>query len=140
MAEQQNYANHQYRPTEWNVTWLVAVLAEILLIWSAIRQPITPESIGLVLLGATVVGAIAIVRVYALRLQNRIIRTEMMIRLMRIGRDADLARLSTGQVVALRFASDAELPALLDRAISEAMKPDQIKRAVLNWQGDYSRT
>jgi hypothetical protein len=140
MSTDQNYDNHRHRPTEWNITWLAAVFAEVLIITAAVRQPLTAMSVGLVLLGAALVSGVAITRIYALRLQNRIIRTEMLIRLLRIGRDDDLPRLSMGQMVALRFASDAELAALLDRALAEQMKPDAIKRAVREWQGDYLRT
>jgi hypothetical protein len=39
----------------------------------------------------------------------------------------------------LRFASDDELPALVDKAISEKLSPDAIKRQIQNWNGDYMR-
>ncbi len=84
--------------------------------------------------------AVTLIRLYALRLQNRIIRLEMQVRLSRFGREQDLARLALPQIVALRFASDAELPALINRAIAENLTPDAIKRAVGDWQGDYLRT
>jgi hypothetical protein len=44
-----------------------------------------------------------------------------------------------GQIAALRFAPDAELPGLLDRTLAEPLTSDQIKRAVTDWQGDYGR-
>ncbi|PYR82102.1 MAG: hypothetical protein DMF87_03055 [Acidobacteria bacterium] len=44
------------------------------------------------------------------------------------------------QITALRFASDAELPALLDKTLAENLQPDQIKRAITNWQPDLHRT
>jgi hypothetical protein len=40
----------------------------------------------------------------------------------------------------LRFASDSEIAALARRAIGEKLPPDQIKRAIQQWQGDYFRT
>ena len=49
-------------------------------------------------------------------------------------------RFSIKHIAALRFASDAELPALIDRAIAEQLTPDQIKRAVKDWQPDLLRT
>jgi purine nucleoside permease len=75
-----------------------------------------------------------------LRLQDRIIRLEMQTRLARLGRAADCGRMTLRQIVALRFASDAELPALLDRAAAEHLTADQIKRAVTAWQADHMRT
>ena len=51
-----------------------------------------------------------------------------------------LSRLSKPQIVALRFASDEELPALLERAEREHLAPDQIKRAIKNWVADLDRT
>ena len=49
-------------------------------------------------------------------------------------------RLSNAQIVALRFASDEELPALLERADREHLDPDQIKRAIKKWVPDLDRT
>jgi hypothetical protein len=40
----------------------------------------------------------------------------------------------------LRFASDAELSALLERTVAEGLTPDAIKRAVTTWRPDYHRT
>jgi hypothetical protein len=49
-------------------------------------------------------------------------------------------QLKTPQLVALRFASSAELPALVDRAIAERLSRDDIKRAIKNWIPDWERT
>jgi len=113
--------------------------ALILLIASAIRQP-SMTSIALVLLALGVFTLILISRAYTVRLQDRIIRLEMLGRLARLGRERDFSHLTTRQIVALRFACDAELPALLDRALAEKMDADQIKRAVTSWQPDLHRT
>ena len=135
----QTYANHVYRATAWTVTVSVALIALLTLVFYAWQEP-TSVSFALVALAGTVLSAIWLVRVFALRLQNRIIRLEMQVRLVRLGREQDLPRLALPQIVALRFASDSELPALIDRAISESLPPDAIKRAVRDWQGDYFRT
>jgi hypothetical protein len=96
--------------------------------------------LALVCLSVSVMTLVVISRTYIVRLQNRIIRVEMMLRLERLGRGADFGKLSMAQIAALRFASDAELPALIGRAINERLTSDQIKRAVTDWQGDYFRT
>src|SRR5262245_36623908 len=98
---------------------------------------------GLAAVMASVVVLLVISRVYTTRLQDRIIKLEMKVRLASFGSASLLsaaARLTKAQLIALRFASDEELPALLDRADRERMTPDQIKRAVKNWQADFDRT
>jgi hypothetical protein len=44
-----------------------------------------------------------------------------------------------GQIIALRFASDAELPALTQKAQAEKLKGDDIKKLIVNWKTDYNR-
>ncbi len=135
----QNYSNHVHRPVAWLITWFVALLAAIVLLVHAWREP-SYVSLTLVVLGGVVLMAVSLIRVVALRLQNRIIRLEMQVRLARLGREADLLRLTLPQLIALRFASDVELPALIDRAVAENLPADAIKRAVREWRGDYLRT
>jgi hypothetical protein len=93
-----------------------------------------------VILALVVASTISLLRVFALRLQNRIIRLEMRVRLTKLGRDGEMDRLAVSQLVALRFASDRELPSLFDRALAESLSADQIKRAVTDWQADFFRT
>jgi hypothetical protein len=138
VATSQNYANHRHRPYAWNVAWVSAVVAAGLLISSAYQTP-SAQPLALALLGIAVVIGVTLTRLFALRLQNRIIRVEMQLRFARLGRERDVATLTMQQLVALRFASDAELGALTDRAVAEKLTPDQIKRAVTDWQGDYGR-
>ena len=52
------------------------------------------------------------------------------------GQDAQLAKLSSKQIAALRFASNEEFGALLDRAVRENLSPKDIKAAVKNWRPD----
>jgi len=137
--QSQTYANHVHRPRAWSITWLVAALVFLVLIVHAYQEP-TYVSFTLLALSGVVVSGVTLIRTFALSLQNRVIRLEMQERLARLRRDHDMARLDLPQLIALRFASDAELPALIDRAVSERMKPDDIKRAVRDWQGDYLRT
>ena len=140
MAEEsQSYANHVYRARAWSATGLVCTVAFLVLIFHAYQEPAF-VSFALLTLAGVVLSAVWLIRVFALRLQNRIIRLEMQVRLARLGRERDLQRLTLPQIVALRFGSDAELPALIDRAIAEKLAPDAIKRAVGDWQGDYLRT
>lgn len=82
-------------------------------------------------------------RIMAITVQNRVIRLEMRLRLKEILSPADYERsrvLSVRQLIALRFASDAELPSLVERTLKgEFDKPRDIKAAVKDWQADWLR-
>ena len=78
-------------------------------------------------------------RWFALRAQDRAIRVEENFRhFILTGKPHD-NRLSMGQIIALRFAGDEEMPALAKRAVEEKMLPKEIKQAIQNWRPDYSR-
>jgi hypothetical protein len=86
---------------------------------------------------------LSISRLYITRLQDRIIKLEMRVRcatLLSPAQQAVAARLKKAQIVALRFASDEELPGLLEQADREQLSADQIKRAIKNWVPDMDRT
>jgi len=136
----QTFANHRHRPKLWLVTALCAVLGFALCLLLLLRVPGSVNAAALLLISLAVIGLVLMVRRYTTRLQDRIIRLEMRLRLAALGREQDLSRLTMRQVTALRFASDAELPALCDRDIAESLSSDQIKRAVTNWQADRFRT
>jgi hypothetical protein len=81
-------------------------------------------------------------RSWATHLQDRVIRVEERIRLAAILPDplrSRMEELSDSQIVGLRFASDAELPALFQRAIDEKLSRSDIKKAITDWRPDYSR-
>jgi len=79
---------------------------------------------------------------YALGNQNRIVRLEMRLRYYQLTHtrlEEYENKLSFSQIAALRFASDKELPALLQRALTEQLSADAIKRAITDWQPDNMR-
>lgn len=79
---------------------------------------------------------------YALTLQNRIVRLEMRVRYFELtGKRFDLIeqRLSFGQLAALRFASDEELPELVEKTIRENLPPGEIKKQITHWTPDHMR-
>lgn len=78
----------------------------------------------------------------ALRAQNRIIRLEERLRLSALLSGADLVHineLTTPQLIALRFASDAEIPALVHKTLTQELEPKAIKQSIQNWRSDYER-
>jgi hypothetical protein len=145
MAERvpQTYANHaRFVP---GYHFLASSLVLVNLIYSIVQNFRDPSV-------RTLVGtltAIALVllwvypRIFALSVQDRVIRLEMQLRLQRILPDdlkARIGEITRGQFVALRFASDAELPALVRKVLDEKITDKrQIKMAIKDWQPDYLR-
>lgn len=88
-------------------------------------------------------AAVLSARIMAITVQNRVIRLEMRLRLKEVLSPADYERsrvLSVRQLIALRFAGDAELPSLVERTLKgEFEKPRDIKAAVKDWQADWLR-
>jgi hypothetical protein len=82
-------------------------------------------------------------RVFALTVQDRVIRLEMRLRLAEIlpvDLRARIPEFTVGQLVSLRFASDAELPGLARKVLDEKMNDRKaIKQLVKDWQGDFLR-
>ena len=138
----QSYASHAHQPVPTLIAsalWLLAAVAFIGTIafdWDA-----RDSAFGWLM--AAVLVLISISRTYTTKLQDRIIMLEMKVRCAEVlpaGEDAKLARLSPKQIAALRFASDEELGALLDRAATEQLAPKDIKKAIKTWRPDYHRT
>lgn len=78
-------------------------------------------------------------RIYSLKVQDRVIRAEENFRhFLLTGKPLD-THLSVRQIIALRFASDAEFPALAQRAVTDNLTPRQIKEAIRDWRGDHYR-
>jgi hypothetical protein len=81
------------------------------------------------------------IRLYALKVQDRIIRLEERLRMHELFSEPLKSRIgefTEGQLIALRFASDAELPALAEKAL-QGLDQKQIKASIKTWRPDYFR-
>jgi hypothetical protein len=138
----QSAAHHAHHPVPTyaaTVLWLAAAIMIVGATWFGWST----HELGLVALTPAMFPIIGLSRWYIVALQDRIIQLEMQVRCARVlpaGQDEQLVQLSPKQVVALRFASDAELGDLLTRAVREQLTPAAIKQAVRQWRPDYLRT
>jgi len=110
-----------------------------------IYRAITGPSLdaGLHILGAfaALVAAFKI-RLYALKVQDRVIRLEERLRLKEVlpaNLQSRIGDLTEDQLIGLRFASDGELADLVQKTLDQKLDRKQIKQAVKNWRPDFLR-
>jgi len=100
------------------------------------------HSAALFVVAVAAATAVLRFRIYSLKLQDRIIRLEERLRLAALLSEplrSRIPELTERQIVALRFASDAEIPKLTERTLSEKLSPADIKKAIQVWRPDYWR-
>jgi hypothetical protein len=113
--------------------------------WSASRlvhAPSVDRALEAIVAFAIALGVV-FGRAFALKAQDRVIRLEMRLRLAGLLPEAQRARipeLTVGQMVALRFASDAELPQLVATVLKDNIRDKTaIKKMITHWQPDHVR-
>jgi Family of unknown function (DUF6526) len=140
-AAAQSYANHiRIVPLYHYVAVPILALNQLWALWVLFRAP----GVGTAMAVLTAFALLLIAyyaRIFPLTAQDRLIGFEERERLARLAPDlaARAGELRRGQLVALRFASDAELPALARRALDEHLEPKAIKQAIQAWRADRLR-
>lgn len=136
----QSYQNH----TRWNPLhhFILSPLTVVVFIMAIVAWFQGEGSIFNTLVAVGLVLTALVARLYALTLQDRLIRLEMRTRYFELSgkRFAEVeSRLTLKQIIALRFASDEELLTLIDRTLKENLAPKAIKAAIKNWIPDNNR-
>jgi len=151
MAESnpQNYSNHARFDPAFHFflapVFGVALVMSLVHFFYHLRESDVRDNIHSFLLVLFAVALLVMLfkeRLYALKVQDRVIRLEERLRLMQILPDplrSRISELSEDQLCGLRFASDAEIPKLVERAIGEKLSRKQINQAVQNWRPDHWR-
>jgi hypothetical protein len=138
----QSFANHRrLPPLAYAVAFIVLIVEVVVRVVGVVQAPSLAGGWAIV-----VAAALVVIAYYARRnaqiVQDRLIRLEMRRRLERLlppERHADIARLALPQLIALRFASDAEIPTLLSEALAHGMSATAIKQRISGWQADWLR-
>ena len=140
--EQQNFKNHKRFVIGYHLISFVAILA--LLIGSIMnfihstKENLYSSSL-LILVAVILLLLFFYARLFALKAQDRAIRAEEKFRYYLITGKSISNKLTTRQMIGLRFASDEELPALAEKAEKENLSENDIKKAIVNWKPDTYR-
>jgi hypothetical protein len=141
---EQNLKNHsRYVP----LYHLVAAVLLVAILIGAVRNLVQSFDDEHRLYNAALIVALTITlfivywysRAFALRAQDRVIMLEEKLRHQQLTGKPLNPQLRPGQIIALRFASDAEFPALAERAATENLSSKSIKEAIKNWRADHYR-
>jgi hypothetical protein len=143
MAEQ-NYANHvKWVPTFHFFVVPVMVLNFVQSILRLVRHGVSWEGGVALLVALALLIFVFNARLFALRVQDRVIRMEerqRMSRLLPSDLQGRIMEFAPAQLVALRFASDGELPELARKVLTDNIKNQKaIKQMVKNWRADHLR-
>jgi Family of unknown function (DUF6526) len=144
MAERipQNFANHARfdPPFHFFILPVFAISLLVTIVHLVMHPGLHSGWLVIFMLAAS--AAVLKMRLYALKVQDRLIRLEERLRLAILLDEplrSKIREFSESQLVALRFASDAELPALAARTLAERLSKTDIKKAVQQWRPDEWR-
>jgi Family of unknown function (DUF6526) len=142
MPPPQTRSSHVRRDPAFHFFLIPALL--LFLLWAVIHlvRHLEATSIAFVVIAILMLLTALKARMYALKVQDRVIRLEERLRLSGLLPEplrSRVGELTEAQLIALRFASDAELPTLVQRTLGENLGAKQIKEEVREWRPDYWR-
>lgn len=142
--QEQNLKNHSQIVPAYHYVLFTLLLA--IIVFSVFNMVTTIKSDANIIPALIfVLSAVALLlsafmlRSFALKAQDRAIRAEENLRHFVLTGKLLSSSLSIVQIVALRFASDAEFVALANRAATEKLSSKEIKEAIKSWRGDFYR-
>jgi Family of unknown function (DUF6526) len=139
----QNFENHTKMVPAFH--FFVLPVLGLNLVWSIYRawNFFSTGTVISALLAAALILLAFFGRIFALTVQDRVIRLEMQLRLQNAlppDLRVRIAEFNVGQLVSMRFASDAELPELARKVLDEHLTDRKaIKKLIRNWQPDLLR-
>ena len=140
--KEQNFKNHVRFVFLYHVISFIVLLAtligSVINIFTSSKENM--YSATLILVTNILIGfALYFARSFALKANDRAIRAEENFRHFILTSKPLPTGLKSGQIIALRFASDEEFPALVQKAMAEQLKSTEIKQLIQNWKADWNR-
>lgn len=144
MAEPaQSYQNHAKFVPVYHFVAFPLILINLVWSWYRVFQLQTVDSVVAALTATALVVLFFMARIFALRVQDRVIRLEMRLRLREVlppGLHPRIVDFTPSQLVAMRFASDAELPDLAVAVLRDHIHDKKvIKQMIKEWNADHLR-
>ena len=141
-SDVQSYKNHgRLDPTFHFLVAPAALVSFLLAVWRMVDD-FNAKAVWETVLAAALVVAVFKIRIYALRVQDRVIRLEERLRLAALLPEqlrARIPELTEDQLIGLRFASDGELPELVEKTLQAGLDRKAIKQSVREWRADTFR-
>ena len=138
----QNLKNHtRWDPAIHFFVFPVLVVTALGFLYAFFRHP-NVHSGWMVIFYVALVALAWQMRSYSLKVQTRVIRLEERLRLTALLQEpwrSRIGELTESQLVALRFASDAEIPSLVQSTLNHNLTNAQIKKEIRNWRADWFR-
>lgn len=143
MPNPQSFKNHRRFIPLYHVFVFAALAANAALAGDRLVRAPSGETAIAALTAVALIVLASYARSFALRVQDRVIRLEMRLRMQQVlpaelrGR---IPEFTPRQLIAMRFASDAELPELAAAVLRDNLQDGQaIKKMIKTWQADYLR-
>jgi hypothetical protein len=139
---EQSYATHRrYDPSFHVFVFGVFAVNALLALWYLVRG-FSFQTVWGVVTAAAMIVLLFKLRLYPLKVQDRVIRLEERLRLAGLLPEplrARVGELSASQLTGIRFAADAEVPALFEAALAEKLSGEEIKKRIRAWRPDHFR-
>ena len=139
----QSYKNHAKFVPIYHFVAFPLIVVNLIWTWYRMFELRSGDSIVAALTATALVIVFFLARIFALRVQDRVIRLEMRLRLRELlpaGLIPRIVDFTPAQLVAMRFASDTELPDLAVAVLRDHIHDKKvIKQMIKDWQADHLR-
>ena len=141
-SDSQNFKNHARFDPPFHFVLIFVLLANLIVsIVYVVKHPCFYSAWFVVLAVAAILGLLKM-RLYPLKVQDRVIRLEERLRLQALAPSewhTQIYHLTEDQLIGLRFAADDEVVELAKQAIEHHLTRKQIKERIKDWRPDTWR-